>query len=81
MQKEEKKHANIIIRQYIKKQRNNFADKDLYSQSYCLSNSHVQIWELEHKDGWALKNLCFQTMLLKETWESLGQQGDQSSQS
>ena len=27
MQKEEKKHANIMIRQYIKKQRNNFADK------------------------------------------------------
>ena len=28
-----------------------FANKDLYSQSYGFSNSHVQMWELDHKEG------------------------------
>ena len=28
-------------RQRIKKQRHHFADKGLYSQNYCFSNSHV----------------------------------------
>ena len=30
-----------------------------YGQSYSLSKSHVQMWELYHKDGWALNNWCF----------------------
>ena len=29
------------------------------SQSYGFSNSHVWIWELDHKESWALKNWCF----------------------
>ena len=28
------------------------------------------MWELDHKDGWALKNGCFQTFLLEKTLES-----------
>ena len=43
-------------RQYIKKQRHYFANKGLSSQSYGFSSSHVWMWELEHKEGWALKN-------------------------
>ena len=43
-------------RQHIKKQRHLFADKGLYSQSYGFSSSHIQMWELDHKEGWALKN-------------------------
>ena len=27
------------------------ADKGPYSQSYDFSNSHVQKWELDHKEG------------------------------
>ena len=38
-------------RQHIKKQRHNFANKGPYSQSYGLSSSHVQIRELDHKEG------------------------------
>ena len=38
----EKQEKTIIIaRQSIKKQRHHFADKDLSSQSYGLSSSHV----------------------------------------
>ena len=27
-----------------------------YSQSYGFSYSHVQMWELDHNEGWVLKN-------------------------
>ena len=43
-------------KQHVKKQRHHFADKGPYIQSYGFSSSHVQIWELNHKEGWALKN-------------------------
>ena len=54
----------------IKKQRYYFANKGPYSQSYGFSSSHVQIWHLDHKEGWALKNWCFQTEVLEKTLES-----------
>ena len=28
------------------------------------------MWELNHKDGWTLKNWCFQTVMLEKTLES-----------
>ena len=42
-----------------------------YSQSYGCSSSHVQMWELGHKEGWASKNWCFWTVVLEKTLESL----------
>ena len=35
-----------------------------------LSSSHVWMWGLDHKEGWAPKNLCFQTVVLEKTLES-----------
>ena len=40
--------------------------KGLYSQSYGFSSSHVQMWELDHKESWLLKNWCFETMVLEK---------------
>ena len=57
-------------RQHIKKQRHYFADKGPYSQSYEFSSSHVWIWQLDHKEGWAPKNWCFLTVVLEKTLES-----------
>ena len=57
-------------RQNIKKQRHYFVDKGLYSQSYGFSNSHLQIWELDHKEGWVPKNWCFQIVVMEKTLES-----------
>ena len=57
-------------RQHIKKQKDHFADKGPYSQSYGFSSSHVWMWELDHKEGWALKKRCFWTVVLKKTLES-----------
>ena len=31
-----------------------------------FSSSHVWIWELDHKEGWALKNICFQIVVLEK---------------
>ena len=54
----------------VKKQRHHFADKGLHSQSYGLSSSHIQMWELNYKEGWAPKNWWFQTVVLEQTLES-----------
>ena len=40
----------------IKKHRHHFANKGPYSQSYGFPSSHEWMWELGHKEGWALKN-------------------------
>ena len=57
-------------RQHIKMQRHYFADRGLSSQSYCFSSSHVWMWEMDHKEGWTLKNWCFWTVVLEKTLES-----------
>ena len=51
-------------------QRHHFANKSPCSQGYGFSSSHVQIWELDHKEGWALKKWCFRTVVLEKTLES-----------
>ena len=58
------------LRQHIKKQRPYFAHKGPYSQSYGFSSSHLWMWELDHKEGWMLKNWCFWTVVLEKTLES-----------
>ena len=46
------------------------AKKSPSSQSYGFSSSHVWMWELNHKERWALKNWCFWTVVLEKTLES-----------
>ena len=53
-------------RQHIKKQRHYFVNKGPSSQGY----GHVWMWELIYKESWALKNLCFWTVVLEKTLES-----------
>ena len=57
-------------RQRIKKQRHYFSDKGLSSQSYGLSSSQIRMWQLDHKESWALKNWCFWIVALEKTPES-----------
>ena len=65
-------------RQHIKKQRHYFANKGPSSQSYGLSSSHVQMWKLDHKKGWALKNWSFEPWcwrrLLRVHWTTRSNQ-------
>jgi len=53
-----------------KQQRHYFADKGPSSQSYGFSRSHIQIWELDHKESSAPKNLCFWTVVSEKTLKS-----------
>ena len=47
-------------RQHIKKQRHYFVN----------SSSHIWMWELDYKQGWAPKNWCFWIVLLEKTLKS-----------
>ena len=35
-----------------------------------VKTSHVQMWEFNHKENWALKNWCLQTVVLKRALDS-----------
>ena len=54
----------------IKWQRHHFANKGPYSQSYGFSRSHVQMWVLDHKEGWVLNNWYSWSVVLEKTLES-----------
>ena len=54
-----------VYMQCVKKQRHHFANKSPYSQSYGFCSSHVLMWELDHKEGWVLKNWCFWPVMLE----------------
>ena len=58
-------------RDSILKSRHYFVNKGPSSQSYGVSSSHVRMWELGHKEGWAPKNWCFWTVVLEKTLKSL----------
>ena len=45
---------------------------------YGCESWTIRRWELDHREGWALKNQCFSTVVLEKTGESLGQQEDQT---
>ena len=45
-------------------------DSILKSSDITFSSSYIQMWELDHKEGWAPKNWCFQTVVLEKTLDS-----------
>ena len=55
-------------RQHIKNR--DITYKGLSSQSCGFPSSHVWMWELDHKGGWAPKNWYFWTVVLGKTLES-----------
>ena len=42
----------------------------IFAIGYGFSSSHVQMWELDDKEGSALINWCFPTVVLEKTLES-----------
>ena len=63
-------------KQHIKKQRHH---KGPSIQSYGFSSNHAQMWELDHKEGWSLKNWCFQIVVLGKTLERRKHHGSKAS--
>ena len=47
-----------------------FANKGLSSKGYGFSSSHLWMWELDYKESWVPKKLCFWTVVLEKTLES-----------
>ena len=66
-------------RWYIKNQTHHFADKHPDSQSYDFSNSQERMWELDHKESWALRNQWFQIVVLEKTLDSPLERGSHQS--
>ena len=62
--------TDIKMCQHVKSQRRHFADKGPYSQSFGFSSNRVLMWELDHKEGWVLKNCYFRTAVLENTLEN-----------
>ena len=56
--------------EHIKKQRHYFVNKGPSSQGYGFSSSHLWMWELDHKEGWAPNNWCFRNVVPEKTLES-----------
>ena len=59
-----------------RKEEERFGHKPRHKENICntlsngFSRSHIWMWELDHKKGWALKNWCFWTVMLDKTLES-----------
>ena len=60
----------MINLESILKIRDITADKGWSRRSYGFHSSHVWMWELDHKEGWVLKNWCFRTVVLDKFLES-----------
>ena len=46
------------------------SNKVPHSQSYGFTSCHVQIWKVDQKESWVLKNWCFPTVILEKTLET-----------
>ena len=47
-----------------------FPKKGPSSHSYGFPSSQIWMWELDHKESWALKNWCFWTVVSEKTLQS-----------
>ena len=61
----------------VLKSRHYSASKGPYSQGYGLPRGHIQLWELDCKEG----RMPLNCGAGEDSWKSLGPQGDQTSQS
>ena len=62
--------AMVNLDSILKSRDITFTDKGPCSQSYGFSSSHVRMWQLDHKEGWVLKNWCFWIVVLEKTLEN-----------
>ena len=61
---------HLLLGRKLWQTRHYFASKCLYCQNCGFPSSHVWKWELDHKEGWVMKNCCFWTVVLEKTLES-----------
>ena len=73
--KAEKKKRRPTNHHYHHQQRDSFLSVGQAESRFllfCLCDLCIMysMWELDHKEGWALKNWCFQTLVLEKPLES-----------
>ena len=56
--------AKTILESILKSR--DITNKGPSIQSYGFSSSHVWMWRLDPKEGWVLKNWCFQIVVLEK---------------
>ena len=71
---------NLWPLKFIKKQRHHITNKGPYIQTYNFSSSQVWMWDLDHKEAEHCRIDVSNCGAGEDSWESLGHQGDQSSQ-
>ena len=64
------KRRLLLGKTVMNNQRHYFVNKDPSSPGYDFSSGHVWMWELDYKESWAAKNLCFWSVVLEKTLES-----------
>ena len=62
--------AMAILDSILKSRDITFMTKVHIVKAIIFSSSYVWVWELDHEEGWALKNGCFWTVVLEKTLES-----------
>ena len=65
-----RKKAMTNLDSILKRAETSLCQKGPYNQSYGFFSSHVRMWELDHKEGWVLKNWCFQIVVQEKTLEN-----------
>ena len=60
------KRCRASMTQHRKRNRSNMESYLFFPITvfFFFSSSHIQMWELDHKEGWAPKNWCFQILVL-----------------
>ena len=64
------KKAMTKLDSILKSRDMKFVNKGPFSQGFGFSSSRVWMWELDHKEGSAPKNWCFQIVVLEKALES-----------
>ena len=73
--------AMTNLRQCVEKQRHYSADKGPYNQGYGLPSGHIQLWELDCKEGRGRRIDAFKLWCWRRLLKALRQPGNQISQS
>ena len=61
---------SLFVNLLMMTKRHYFANKGSSSQGYGFSSGHVWMWELDHTEGWVLKNWRILIVVLEKTLES-----------
>ena len=69
LSQKKRKIKNLLFKQLKKRKTSLYQQRSVQSKLW-FSSSQVWMCKLDHKEGWALKNWCFQIVVLVKTLES-----------